>query len=93
VLILEVPTEDKVKVGENELCVFFKTEETKDLDNYAVQKGLKTIKSLVVQHKEYETHLTYILIEDGNVIYESKSLESVAFRLDVLSFVKEKDSE
>lgn len=92
-LILDGSTEEKVKVGENEYCVFFKTEETKDINNYAIQKGLKSIKSLLVQHKDYETHLTYILIENGRVIYEAKSLESVAFRLDVLSFVKENSCE
>jgi hypothetical protein len=80
---------EKIKVGENEFYTLYKTPTTQDIDYYAVGKGLKHIKSFLVESKTDENDSKYMLVEvkNGKVICSSTNLEGVAFKLDVLNLI------
>lgn len=71
------------KIGENDICEFYQNSWTDGAENYAKQYGIKTIHCALAVQKSDPEDKDYVLIENGQVIFHSKSFESIGAHIDM----------
>jgi hypothetical protein len=75
---------DWEKQGENAACAFYANDTIRNVDGWARRWGL-SIRCLIAVQKADEEDIDYVLIEGGESIYSSKSLEQLAVHIDALA--------
>jgi len=79
----KIPEEWK-KHGENAVCTFYMNKTTLDVDGWARRWGLP-IRCLIAVQEADEEDIDYVLIEGGEIVYSSKSLEQLAVHIDAVA--------
>lgn len=78
---------DKKLVTENDMCLFYENSATRGACSYARQKEIK-VGCLLAEPKDGTTP-TYVLIQDGQIIYDDTAIETIGVEIDKLATVKE----
>lgn len=72
---------EEVKVGENELCVFYTDRMTENLDKGA--GDLKGIRCLIAENKTDGSRV-YLLTRDGVILQDNTNLEAIFWRIEAM---------
>jgi hypothetical protein len=76
---------ESTKIAENEVCNFYVDSFTEGADQWAKKWGLGGIKCLVAEQKSDPNDKEYVLIQDNEFVYSSKSYESIAVHIDTIA--------
>ena len=77
----------KTKITDNGKCTFYSDSWTIEAEKWAKEWGLKGFRCMLAEQNNTK-EIDYILIEENQVVYETKQYEALAVHIDIIAVSK-----